>query len=73
MLIAQEAQNMHQSVKRISLTSHKRQTVTPKSFAYHHMKTLLVKFFNSTVPLSAGVESIFLLGVIIKTSFAQRG
>ena len=46
-------------------------TVTPKSFAYHHMRTLLAKFFNTPVPLSGGVKSIFSLG--IKTFFVQKG
>ena len=41
-----------------------------ESFAYHHMKILLVEFFNSPVPLSAGVESIF--SFVIKTLFVQR-
>ena len=36
-----------------------KKTVTPKSFAYHHVMTLFVEFFNTPVPLSAGIESIF--------------
>ena len=35
------------------------------------MMILLVEFFNIPVPLNAGVESIFSLG--IQTFFAQRG
>ena len=45
--------------------------MTPKSFAYHHLKTLSVEFFNTPIPFSAGFESLFSLG--IKTFFAQRG
>ena len=46
-------------------------TATPKSFAYHHMMTSFMEFFNSPICLSVGVESLFLIG--LKTFFAQRG
>ena len=41
-----------------------------KSFAYQNIKTLQVKFFNTPIPLSTDVESLFLLG--LKTFFAQK-
>ena len=43
-------------------------TTTPKSFAYHHMMSLFVEFFNTWVPLSAGVESIFSLSISAATT-----
>ena len=45
--------------------------MTLKSFAYHDIMTLLVEFLNTPVPLNAGVESIFSLG--IKMFFAHIG
>ena len=48
-----------------------KKTVTPKSFACHHLKTLLVEFFNAAVPSSVSVESLFSLGM--KMFFAQKG
>ena len=79
MLIAPEVQNMHRSrcievqkyAKDFSLTNHEKKKLTPTYFACHEMKTLSVEFFISPIPLSAGVQSLFSLG--IKTFFALRG
>ena len=35
-------------------------TVIPKAFAYHHIKTLLVEFFNTWIPLRTCALSFFI-------------
>ena len=55
MLIAPRAQ-MHQTLKPSSYRSIK-QTVTPKSFACHYKKSLLVEF-NTSIPISGQVDSV---------------
>ena len=47
-----------------------KKTLTPKSFAYYHMKSLSVEFFNTSIQISAGAEVLFSLR--IKTFFAKN-
>ena len=46
-----------------------KKTVTPKKFAYQHDK-FISGIFNTSIPLSASVESILSLG--ITTFFVKR-
>ena len=48
-----------ENFKDIANRSDSEKTVTPKSFAYHHMQALSVKFYSTPIPSSAGVESVF--------------
>ena len=47
---------------------------SPKSFTYHHIKTLLMEFFNTPISLSASAESLFFIrSTDMKTFLVQRG